>query len=126
MIAGAAAAHGVLLRQAQARDRLARIEDDRARSLDGADKAGCGCGRRRQRLQEIQRRALGSQDRACLARKPANGGSCSDAVAVATGPVKRDRAIELAKGLVEPVPAADDGGVARNYRGGRLRVRRNQ
>ncbi|MDR6137000.1 hypothetical protein QE438_000304 [Pseudoxanthomonas sp. SORGH_AS 997] len=107
VVVAAAAAHGVLLRQAQARDRLARIQDARAGAAHGRDEGRGDRGRAAQGLQEVERGALGADQRA---RAPAQGGqhgAGGHALAFGHAPVDGDLRIELAMAGVEPRSPAD-------------------
>ena len=63
MVVATARAHRGLLERAQAGRRLARVEDLRAGAAHGGDERGGAGGDARQALQEVQRRALGREDR---------------------------------------------------------------
>jgi hypothetical protein len=67
VIRAAAALHGVLLRNPQSRNRLARVEDPALRALEGVDvrarhRRGCG-----KHLQEVERASLAREQRASRA-----------------------------------------------------------
>mgnify|MGYP007001740010 CR=1 FL=1 len=64
MVDATATAHGVLLRVAQARQGLARVEYAARQSAQDVGMASCGRRRRRQHLQEIERGAFAGQQRA--------------------------------------------------------------
>src|SRR5258706_8128908 len=66
VVRAAAHPHRVFLRHAQARQRLARIEDLRARALDGAHELARARGHAREQLHEIERGALRGEERARL------------------------------------------------------------
>ncbi len=126
VILAAAAADGVLLREAQARQCLARIEDARARAGDDLDECArrrCGA---RERLEEVQRRALAGDDAARRPAKLADDGVRRYRSAVRGAPVDGDSRIQLPKRLVEPRAAAQCRGLARDDARDRARVGRDQ
>ena len=71
LVRAAADAHRVLLRQAQAGQRLARVEDARARAFDRIDETARRGRDARQQLQEVQRRCA----RRSAARAPGRASS---------------------------------------------------
>ncbi len=73
MVLRAAAARRVFLRQSQPRNRLARVENLAARAGNGGDVTMGRGGRRRKRLQEIERGAFTSEDRTRCAGKSEDG-----------------------------------------------------
>jgi hypothetical protein len=112
MIARTAGPNREFLRGSHTGKGLPRIENHGARAFDGLDEA-LRCRRRPgKRLQKIERRTLGGEDRAGLALDPADRAAGGNAVTIAAAPVDRDRRIELTKSLVEPGLAAEYGVVA--------------
>ncbi|ODV09824.1 MAG: hypothetical protein ABT22_12645 [Thiobacillus sp. SCN 64-317] len=71
-----------------------------------------GGGHRRQRLQEIQRRAFGGQQRAGIAADVYQHAAGGDDVALVNPPVEDAGGVECAETGVEPRPAGDHGGLA--------------
>jgi hypothetical protein len=98
----AAAAHGVFLRGAQARQGFAGVEDDGARTGHGlhvttGDGGGAGQG-----LQEIERRALAGKQGARRAFERAQHLVGAHGLGVVHQPFHANPAIELAEDLVKP------------------------
>jgi hypothetical protein len=114
MVVAAAGAHGIFLREAQAGQGLARIEDLRARAAHGVDVRRGDRRRRRQRLQEIERGAFGTDQRACVAFDAAQQRAGGDAFAVGNVPFDARVRIEREETRVDPVAPADHRRVARD------------
>ena len=91
MVLRAAAARGVFLREPQARQRLARVENPAAGAGDGFDVTMRGGGGRRQRLQEIERGAFAGEDGARGAGQSEHGLIRDNGLAVGRMPFERDR-----------------------------------
>ena len=118
VVGAAAGAHRVLLRQAQARQRLARVDDLRARAAHRID-VGRGLGRdRAEQLQEVERRALGRQQRAGGAFDLQHHLVGGAALAFGHGPGDAWPAGRAGAGRPRPRAAADHGGLARDTSAG--------
>jgi hypothetical protein len=102
VVAAAAAGDGVFLRQAQAGQGLARVDDARAGAGDGVDVEPRDGGRGREQLQEIQRGALGGEQGAGVGFDLANDLASADGVAVAHVPANLGKGIESSEAGVEP------------------------
>ncbi len=116
MVLAAAAGDGVLLRQPQAGQGLAGVDDARAGAGDGIDMKPRHRGGGREQLQEVQRRAFGGEQGAGAGLDLADHFAGLDRVAVAQVPADLGQRVEPAKAGVEPcsagqhgVFAADDG-----------------
>ena len=107
MIDAAAGAHGVLLERAQQRRRLARVEDDDA-PAGGIDELPRQRGDAGEPLQEVERRALGRQQRRRVARDTRRRRCpARHALAVAVPDRDGDARIELAERLAGDVEAGE-------------------
>ena len=126
VIVRAAAAHGVLLRRAQTRQRLARIEQSAAGAGDRFDIAARRSRRTGQSLQEVERRALAGQDRARGPFDLKEERARLDCIAVLRVPDDLDGRIQAPKGLVDPGGAADDGLLARDSPSAHFLLRRHE
>ena len=114
VVAAAAAKYGEFLRAAQAGQRLAGIDDLRARAGDGVGELA-GLGRHAgEQLQEVEGGALAGQERPGRAFDFAEQLVGGDALAVGGVPVYADRRIERLKTGVEPGAAAENGVFARD------------
>jgi hypothetical protein len=112
VIRAAAHAHGVFLRETQPGQGFARVDYPGARPRDGIDVAprrGRDC---REGLQEVERGAFGSQQRARRSAQGANLPSGFDLRAFLHLPCDFDARVQAAKARIEPGPAADYGGGA--------------
>src|SRR6202008_2906965 len=109
-----AAAHRVLLRGAQARHGLARIEDPALGAGDRIDEAPRHRGGSREQRQEVQRSALAAEHRARWARNAEDDLLRRDAIAIGGLPVELYLRVELPEGLLDPGASAEHGGLARD------------
>jgi hypothetical protein len=107
VIGSAAHAHRVFLRQPQPGYGLAGVEDLRA---GAAHRVGVACGHgggAAQGLQEIQRGALGADQRTAASGERGDHGAFGDAVAFGDAPVDTHAGIERTMAGVEPRTPAD-------------------
>jgi hypothetical protein len=113
----AAGTYGVLLRQAQARKGLARVDDARARALDGIGvQRGLG-GDRAQQLKKVERGALGREQRAGGAFDLEHDLVGGAALAFGATPLDAHLRVELPQRGLDPGRAAHHGGFARQHAG---------
>src|ERR1700732_2056274 len=106
MVVAAAAAHGILLRGAQPREGLARVEDAAGRTLDRIGAAPRGGSRAGEQLQEVERGALSAQHRPRGTGDRKDLLSGGDALAVGRIPAELHTRIEAPGGLLRPSPTA--------------------
>ena len=114
MVVGAAAAHGVLLRGAQPRHGLARIEDAAAGAGHRLDVGARGGRRTTEQLQEVERGALTTQHRA---RRPCDledDRTGAQRLAIGGVPAELHGGVEAAEGLIDPGDPAQHGRLARD------------
>ncbi len=114
LVRAAADAHRVLLRQAQARQGLARVQHRAAArvgagTLDRLDVAPGQRGGGREHLQEVQRRPLGREQRAAIGLDAADDAVGRHRRAFLVQPVDAGGRIERGEDAVEPVAAAQHG-----------------
>jgi hypothetical protein len=109
VILSAATANRVLLRAAQARKRLARIQDRAARSGDRIDIAAGFSGRGRKRLQEVQRGPLAREDGAGQPADLEYGLVGAQAIAVTGVPVQLNARIQLPERFLDPRATGENG-----------------
>ena len=107
VVAAAAGAHRVLLRQAQAGQGLAGIQDHGAGAAHRFDMGGGGGGGARQGLQEVERAALGADQGAAAAFQQGQHGAGGHALAFGHLPVDLHPRIQFTVAGVEPGPAGD-------------------
>ncbi len=127
MVVTAAAGHRVLLRQAQARQGLAGVEQF---DLGVGDLVGVVArmgGDARQHLQKVQRTAFATEQRARRAFEVKQRLVRADPFAIADLPVHRDPWVELAEHRIDPggsgdgcLVAGDDGGFGQPFGGDQL------
>ena len=103
----ATAGYRVLLCQAQAGQRLARVQDARARALHHLHEAPRLGRRGREGLQEVERRALAGEDGARRSFQAAEHGLGRDLRTLGDLPGHRHRIVQLTEHLGEPGLAAD-------------------
>ncbi len=114
VIGPAARRNRVFLRDAQPRQRLARIEDSRPGPLDRLHvRPGPGRHSRKQ-LHEVDGRALARKDRAGIALQLAQGTAGDNVVPIVVVPEDLDVGIEFLEGAVEPLGAAEHAILARH------------
>ena len=117
VIAAAAAAHGILLGDAQSRERFARIDDLSTGAGYGVGINAGLAGDRRQQLQEIQRTAFGREQGAGLGADFAEYLIRCDSFAVAGIPDDRRIGVECLDATIEPVATTKHTCFARDDRG---------
>ena len=126
LVVAAAAAHGILLGDAQTRHGLAGIEHAHGRAGHRGDVACRRGSGGRQQLQEVECRPFGGDQRAGVPRQAADQRAGGDLVAVTHLPVDLHRRIQPPETGIEPDTAGDDGGVPADKPGLRLRLCREQ
>jgi len=118
-------AYRVFLGKPQPRQRLPRIHDGSPGTGDELDVAASRRRDGRERLQEIETRALAGEQRAGIARKLADGSAFVDRSALRHEPFHDCVRIEIREAQVEPGLAADHGLLPADHRGaGSLVLRR--
>ena len=116
MIAAAAAFDRELLRETQAGQRLARVDDLRLGAGDDVGVLPCTRGYTGQELQEVERRAFSREQRARRAFQIAQQLPRFDQIAVLRFPVDDDGRVQFLEAALEPGSAAENGVLARNDR----------
>ena len=130
MVAAAAGADGGLFERAQARRRLARIPDPgrvvTARIEERVDERPHAGRDSRKVTEEVERRALGGEDRRQWAPHDADGGARRDERALTHRPLDVDALVDLAEGLGGACRTREDATGAHHELGLGVRVGRHQ
>ena len=126
MIASTAATNRILLREPQAGKRLARIEDSAIVSGNGLHVCRSYGGRRRQGLQQIQRRTFAAEDRTGRTMQTTYSSVGLGRLAIIELPIKNDPWVYLAIHLIDPGTARHGHPVTCDYCGIDRRGRRDQ
>ncbi|MCY1412629.1 hypothetical protein D9M71_280410 [compost metagenome] len=122
VVVAAAAGHGVFLRQAQAGQGLAGVEEFHLGAFHQFHVVADAGGDARQALEEVQRAALAAEQGAGRAFEVEEGLVGLGAIAVLHLPFHLHARVELAEYLVHPGRAADDGRFAGDHAGAGLAV----
>ena len=117
VVVAAAAGHRVLLRQAQAGQGLAGVQQLHGGAFDQVGVIPAAGGHRREGLQEIQGAAFAAEQRARRAFDAEQHLVGFDALAILHAPVHRHARIQLAEHRIDPGRATDHGRLAGDHAG---------
>ncbi len=126
MVVATAAGYRVLLRQAQAGNGLAGIEQFHAGTGNQVGKVAAAGGGGREQLDEIEHRALGGQQAPGRTVEATDCLIGEQGVAIIDQPFNDDARIDLAGNFIRPGTATEDGGFAGDDAAIGLTFRRNQ